>query len=161
LVDLRILRSWPLQRKSVLGSWIWVPGLVFINLETRARNPLWRLVSRLGLYFLSAPCCFELNWYNIINMMHDLDLKCINIKIAWNCVVFDIWKQLNILIVTLLFDMCHFLLQRLNRPVEAGLKTFFMTISEGQKKCCASGAYIYRRLDKLRGGGLLLQGGNS
>jgi hypothetical protein len=38
--------------------------------------------------------------------------------------------------------MCHFLLQRFNRPVEAGLKILFMTISEGQEKCCASGAYI-------------------
>jgi hypothetical protein len=38
--------------------------------------------------------------------------------------------------------MCHFLLQRFNRPVEAGLKTFFITISEGQEKYCASGAYI-------------------
>ena len=38
--------------------------------------------------------------------------------------------------------MSHFLLQRFNRPVEAGLKTLFITISEGQEKCCASGAYI-------------------
>jgi hypothetical protein len=32
--------------------------------------------------------------------------------------------------------MSHFLLN------EAGLKTLFITISEGQEKCCASGAYI-------------------
>jgi hypothetical protein len=38
--------------------------------------------------------------------------------------------------------VCHFLLQLFNRPVEAGLKTLFITISEGQEKCCASGAYI-------------------
>jgi hypothetical protein len=39
--------------------------------------------------------------------------------------------------------MCHFLPQRFNlRQVEAGLKTLFITISEGQEKCCASGAYI-------------------
>jgi hypothetical protein len=38
--------------------------------------------------------------------------------------------------------MCHFLLQHFNRPFEAGLKTLFITISEGQEKCCASGAYI-------------------
>jgi hypothetical protein len=39
--------------------------------------------------------------------------------------------------------MCHFLLQSFIRPVyEVGLKTLFITISEGQEKCCASGAYI-------------------
>jgi hypothetical protein len=38
--------------------------------------------------------------------------------------------------------MCHFLLQLFNRPVEAGLKTLYITISEGQEKCRASGAYI-------------------
>jgi hypothetical protein len=34
--------------------------------------------------------------------------------------------------------MCHFLLQRFNKPVEAGLKTFFRTISEGQEKINAA-----------------------
>ena len=38
--------------------------------------------------------------------------------------------------------MCHFLLQRFSRPVEAGLKTLFITISEWQEKCRASGSYI-------------------
>jgi hypothetical protein len=38
--------------------------------------------------------------------------------------------------------VCYFLLQLFNRPVEAGLKTLFITISEGQEKCCVSGAYI-------------------
>jgi hypothetical protein len=38
--------------------------------------------------------------------------------------------------------MCYVLLQRFNRPVEACLKTFVITISEGQEKCCASGVYI-------------------
>jgi hypothetical protein len=58
------------------------------------------------------------------------------------CSVYGIWKQVNILIVTLLFDMSHFLLQRFNRPVEAGLKTLFITISEVHEKCRASGACI-------------------
>jgi hypothetical protein len=38
--------------------------------------------------------------------------------------------------------MCRFLLQRFNRSVEAGIKTLFITLSEGQEECCASGAYI-------------------
>ena len=38
--------------------------------------------------------------------------------------------------------MCHFLLQRFNRPVEVSLKTLFITISEWQEKCRASGAHI-------------------
>jgi hypothetical protein len=45
--------------------------------------------------------------------------------------------------------MFHFLLQRFNRPVEASLKTLFITISEGHEKCCLSGAYI---------GGLIILG---
>jgi hypothetical protein len=53
--------------------------------------------------------------------------------------------------------MCHVF----NRPVEAGLKTLFITISEGQEKCCASGAYIDGLINLIRGGGLLLQGGTS
>ena len=40
--------------------------------------------------------------------------------------------------------MFRFLLQRFNRSVEAGLKTLFITLSEGQEECCASGAYHSR-----------------
>jgi hypothetical protein len=72
-------------------------------------------------------------------------------KIPWNFVVYDIWKQVNILTVTLLFDMCHFLLQLFNRSsVATGLKTLCITIFGRQEKWCASGAY-YRKLDNLRG----------
>ena len=51
--------------------------------------------------------------------------------------------------------MCYFLLQRFNRPVEAGLKTFFRTISEGSEKYLIMLRFkgVSRKLDKLKGGG--------
>ena len=51
--------------------------------------------------------------------------------------------------------MCYFLLQRFNRPVEAGLKTFFRTISEGPEKYLIMLRFkgVSRKLDKLKGGG--------
>jgi hypothetical protein len=49
--------------------------------------------------------------------------------------------------------MCHFLLQRFNRPVEADLKTFFRTISEGPEKYLIMLRFkgVSRKLDKLKG----------
>ena len=57
--------------------------------------------------------------------------------------------------------MCYFLLQRFNRPVEAGLKTFFRTISEGPGKYLIMLRFkgVSRKLDKLKGGGGWPEGG--
>ena len=46
-------------------------------------------------------------------------------------------------------------MQRFNRPVEAGLKTFFRTISEGPDKYLIMLRFkgVSRKLDKLKGGG--------
>ena len=46
-------------------------------------------------------------------------------------------------------------MQRFNRPVEAGLKTFFRTISEGPDKYLIMLRFkgVRRKLDKLKGGG--------
>ena len=52
--------------------------------------------------------------------------------------------------------MCHFLLQRFNRPVEAGLlKKIFRTISEGPERYLIMLRFkgVSRKLGKLRGGG--------
>jgi hypothetical protein len=53
--------------------------------------------------------------------------------------------------------MCHFLLQRFNRPVEAGLlKKVFRTISEGPERYLIMLRFkgVSRKLDKLKGGGV-------
>ena len=57
--------------------------------------------------------------------------------------------------------MCYFLLQRFNRPVEAGLKTFFRTISEGPEKYLIMLRFkgVSRKLDKLKGEGVVPGGG--